>query len=112
MSLFCDHLCDRNQFPLQTILELSQVDEVWWLEFSHNGKWLATSGQDSTVLIYDTETFDIKLKLASHSKDVAYATWSPDDTKLITCSHDNTAKGWNTTVCQIRAASFPRWLLT
>ena len=95
MSLFADHMCDKNQFPLQTIHELSQNDEVWYLEFSHDGTRLATCGQESRVIIYDTATFQEVYALTEHTKFVAYLAWSPDDTKLVTCSNDRTAKLWD-----------------
>lgn len=99
-SLFSDHMCDRSQFPLRTVLELSHnAGEVWFIEFSHNGRRLATSGQDSAVVIYDTSTFHVRLTLTDHTDCVAYVTWSPDDSKLITCSHDHKARVWDSEVC-------------
>ena len=95
MSLFSDHICDRNQFPLQTMHEISQRDEVWYLEFSHDGTRLATCGQDSRVIIYDTTTFHDVHVLTEHTKFVAFLSWSPDDTKLVTCSNDRSAKLWD-----------------
>ena len=98
-SLFADHICDRSQFPLQTIRELREdAGEVWFLEFSHNGRWLATSGQGGTVTIYDTETFKVRHMLSDHTDHVPYLTWSPDSSKLITCSHDKRAKVWDINV--------------
>ena len=95
-SLFIDHMCDRTQFPLQTIVELSQSEgEVWFVEFSHNGKKLAASGEDRTVVIYDTNTFQVRHTLREHTAGVVLVAWSPDDTKLITCSKDQTAKVWD-----------------
>ncbi|KAL8770450.1 MAG: hypothetical protein Q9209_003876 [Squamulea sp. 1 TL-2023] len=95
-SLFADHICDRSQFPLRTVLELSHnTGEVWAMEFSHDGKMLATSGEATDVLIYDSNTFQIMHRLTEHSKHVAYLAWSPDDTRLITCSHDETARVWD-----------------
>lgn len=100
-SLFSDHMCDRSQFPLCTVLELSEsVGEVWCIEFSHDGTMLAASGEDPTVIIYDTKDFRVRHKLADHNGFVAYVAWSPDDTKLITCSHDNIARVWDTAVRQ------------
>ena len=99
-SLFSDHICDRSQFPLQTVLELSNnEDQVWFLEFSHDGKRLATCGKDTAVVIYNMTTFRIDQILTEHNDSVAYVAWSPDDTKLITCSLDHKAKVWDTTVC-------------
>ncbi|CAL8582377.1 hypothetical protein XPA_008044 [Xanthoria parietina] len=95
-SLFADHVCDRSQFPLRTVLELGQnAGEVWAMEFSHDGKMLATSGQATDVLIYDTNTFQVLHRLIEHTDHVAYLAWSPDDRKLITCSHDKTARVWD-----------------
>lgn len=102
-SLFSDHMCDRSQFPLSTVLEIGHTGgEVWFVAFSHNGKRLAASGQDSIVVIYDTNTFQVRHNLAEHSSHVAYVTWSPDDSKLITCSHDHKARVWD---AEVRPAS-------
>lgn len=99
-SLFSDHICDRSQFPLQTVLELSNnEDQVWFLEFSHDGRMLATCGKDTVVVIYNMTTFGVHHLLTEHNDFVAYVAWSPDDTKLITCSHDRKAKVWDTAVC-------------
>ncbi|KAH8702015.1 WD domain protein [Talaromyces proteolyticus] len=96
-SLYCDHLCDRNAFPRQSIVQLSShEDEVWYVEFSHDGTKLATASKDRSVFVYDTtDNFSIIHKFVEHDEPVAYATWSPDDSKLITCSRDNRAKLWD-----------------
>ena len=101
-SLFSDHVCDRSQFPLQAILTLPQSDEIWYLEFSHDGRRLATSGQDSTVTVYDTLDFEVRYTLTDHTKSIAYVSWSPDDSKLVSCSHDHTAKVWDMTVSLVK----------
>lgn len=99
-SLFSDHMCDRSQFPLRTVLELTQnAGEVWAMEFSHDGRRLATSGQATDVLIYETSTFQLLYRLTEHTDHVASLAWSPDDSKLITCSHDKTARVWDMLVC-------------
>ncbi|KAL9046650.1 MAG: hypothetical protein Q9214_000567, partial [Letrouitia sp. 1 TL-2023] len=95
-SLFSDHMCDRSQFPLRTILELDQnMDEVYSLEFSHDGRKLATCGKDKDVLVYDTSSFQVLYRLMGHNDSVPYLTWSPDDSKLISCSRDYRAKVWD-----------------
>ena len=99
-SLFSDHMCDRSDFPLQTVLELTQnADEVWFIEFSHDGSRLATSGRDTAVVIYDTSNFQVQHILKEHGNHVAYVAWSPDDSKLITCSFDHKARVWDSAVC-------------
>lgn len=99
-SLFADHICDRSQFPLQTILELNNnPGEVWSLEFSHNGRYLATSGEGAVIVIYDLQNFQVRHTLRDHTDHVPFLVWSPDDSKLITCSHDHKAKVWDLAVC-------------
>jgi WD repeat-containing protein 26 len=98
-SLYADHMCDRDNFPLRTMLELdSHSDEVWYLEFSHDGSKLATASKDQTVMIYETGTFTILHRLTDHAEKVTYVTWSPDDSKLISCSMDNKARVWDVSV--------------
>ena len=112
-SLFTDHICDRTQFPLQTAFELNQSDgEVYFVEFSHNGKRLAASGGDGATVIYDTSTFQVRHTLREHTAPVVYIAWSPDDTRLITCSQDNKAKVWDASVRSPSASVFQRNLLT
>jgi WD repeat-containing protein 26 len=104
-SLYSDHMCDRDNFPLRTMLELdSHSDEVWYLEFSHDGTKLATASKDQTVMIYETGTFTILHRLTDHEKEVTYITWSPDDSKLISCSMDHKARVWDVAVRQLSTA--------
>ncbi|KAJ5469884.1 hypothetical protein N7530_007241 [Penicillium desertorum] len=95
-SLYSDHMCDRNDFPLDVIVDLTQhSDEVWYCEFSHDGSKLATAGKDHNVLIYNTTDFSVIHRLTEHEDGVAFASWSPDDSKLITCSQDKKARVWS-----------------
>ena len=98
LSLFLDHLCDRSQFPLCAIQELSQSNEVYYLEFSHNGERLATSGKEHICIVYETTSFTLLYTLPGHQGPVAYITWSPDDSKLITCCNDSKARVWDAVV--------------
>jgi len=111
-SLYTDHVCERDDFPLGTVCELERhTDEVWFLAFSNDGTRLATASKDSLVVIYETETFQILHILSGYKGAIAYVAWSPDDTKLVTCSHvtypeggrqpptkDHTAQVWDTIV--------------
>ena len=98
-SLFVDHVCDQNDFPLRNSLELSQNEgEVYYVSFSHNGKYLATCGEACIVIIYETQHFEVKHRLKEHDKSVVYVCWSPDDSKLITCCQDSKARIWDITV--------------
>ena len=100
-SLFTDHTCKADDFPLETTAELcDHSDEVWFLQFSHDGTKLATASKDNTVVIYDTSNYKVLHKLLDHDSGVCYVSWSPDDTKIITCTEpqDTCARVWETQV--------------
>ncbi|KAL6243521.1 hypothetical protein RBB50_009514 [Rhinocladiella similis] len=95
-SLYSDHICDREDFPSRTSIELQDhTGEVWHVQFSHDGTKLATASQDRTVNIYETVTFKRIHELKQHSAEVTYVAWSPDDTKIISCSQDAKARVWD-----------------
>jgi WD40 repeat protein len=101
-SLYSDHMCDRNKFPLRVVRELTRHSgEVWNVEFSHDGTRLASCGVDGIAVIYDVGTFEVIHVLADHEKGVGSLAWSPDDTMLVTCSWDKQARLWNTEVRKI-----------
>ena len=52
-SLYADHTCDTDLFPriTMTILQV-HTDEVWSLERSHNGKYLASASKDKCVIVW------------------------------------------------------------
>jgi len=110
-SLYMDHTCEREDLPLDTILELDRHhDEVWFLRFSNDGTKLVTTSKDKTALIYDTLDFKVIFELSEHKKSVAYAAWSPDDSKLVTCSQDHEARMWDTKVL-LHSFHFSRWAI-
>jgi WD repeat-containing protein 26 len=96
-SLYSDHRCDRNNFPLRVVIDLDKHSgEVWHLQFSHDGSRLATCGSDGTAIIYDvTSSFEVIHVLADHAMGVCSVSWSPDDTMLVTCSLDRKARLYN-----------------
>lgn len=56
LSLLADCRCDANSFPSLTTHTLTgHTDEIWRLEFSHNGEWLATAGRDKTAIIWNVK---------------------------------------------------------
>ncbi|KAI9676439.1 MAG: hypothetical protein M1817_000596 [Caeruleum heppii] len=96
-SLFSDHRCEREQFPLESTLALERhTDEVLFLEFSHDGSRLATSSKDRTAIIYSVPSFEVLQVLADHDAAVVNLKWSPDDSKVISCSQDHKARMWDT----------------
>ena len=61
-------------------------------KFSHSGTMLASASKDTTALIWRVDSLGEPMlmhTLAGHEKAVAFLTWSPDDTCILTCGADN-----------------------
>lgn len=99
-SLYQDHVCDRNNFPVTTFIELGgHTGEVWHVAFSHDGSRLASCGSDGLVFIYEVGSFEVLHTLREHEDGVGAVAWSPDDSVIITGSLDRRARVWNAKVC-------------
>ncbi|KAK6142394.1 hypothetical protein DH2020_022742 [Rehmannia glutinosa] len=101
MSLLTDHQCGRDRIPCQTLQILQEhSDEVWFLQFSHNGKYLASSSGDCLVIIWEVKVngqVSVRHRLSGHQKPVSYISWSPDDHQLLTCGMEETIRRWDIT---------------
>ncbi|KAG9102164.1 hypothetical protein FS749_014943 [Ceratobasidium sp. UAMH 11750] len=105
ISLYVDHSCTRAQFPTLTSHILAEhTDEVWRLEWSHDGRYLASTSQDKTVIIWrigpETEpavrACSAERVLSGHEHAVNALAWSPDDKVLLT-SAEQVIKMWDVT---------------
>ncbi|KAL5225735.1 hypothetical protein ABZP36_012374 [Zizania latifolia] len=99
VTLFEDHKCREEQIPS----ECSQIlcdhkNEVWFVRFSNDGNYLASSSSDSTAIIWKVEDDDTITKmhcLEGHKKPISFVAWSPDDRMLLTCGNGESLKLWN-----------------
>ncbi|XP_021713806.1 uncharacterized WD repeat-containing protein C343.04c-like [Chenopodium quinoa] len=99
MSLYADHHCGRDNIPSRTlqILEGHQ-DEVWCLQFSHKGKYLASASKDRSAIIWEVGVngeVALKHRLCGHQRPVSQVSWSPDDQQLLTCGAEETVRRWD-----------------
>ncbi|KAJ4487725.1 WD40-repeat-containing domain protein [Lentinula aciculospora] len=88
-SLFNDHECNKDGFPsVTTTVLLGHTDEVWSVEWSHDGAYLASGGQDKTAIIWsmgpDSRKWEAHLILRDHLYPVHSIAWSSDDAMLLT----------------------------
>lgn len=99
VSLLEDHSCGRDRIPTDTIQVLTDhKNEVWFVQFSNNGQYLASSSSDCTAIIWKVLVggkLAIKHTLQSHQKPVSYVAWSPDDSMLLTCGNGEVLKLWD-----------------
>ncbi|KAJ8759287.1 hypothetical protein K2173_006807 [Erythroxylum novogranatense] len=97
--LYLDHQCGRTQIPSQTVQVLeAHSDEVWFLQFSHNGRYLASSSKDQSVVLWEVKEdgqVSFKHKLAGHQKPVLTVSWSPNDCQLLTCGQEEVIRRWD-----------------
>ncbi|KAF7833435.1 WD repeat-containing protein 26-like protein [Senna tora] len=99
MSLYSDHQCGKDQIPSRTLQILeAHDDEVWFVQFSHNGKYLASSSNDRSAIIWEVGLdggLSVKHRLSGHQKPVSSVSWSPDDQELLTCGVEEVIRRWN-----------------
>eukprot|EP00249_Psilotum_nudum_P020319 c27652_g2_i2 orf=717-2492(-) len=99
LSLYTDHRCSRDQIPTQTVQVLyPHENEVWFLQFSHDGRHLASASKDCTAIIWeviDDDHVQLKYTLRGHQKPVSFVAWSPDDSLLLTCGNEEVVKLWD-----------------
>lgn len=99
VSLYEDHCCGRDQLPTETTQILNQHEnEVWFVQFSNNGEYLASSSSDFTAIVWTVSKdgiVSLKHTLRSHKNPVSFVAWSPDDTMLLTCGSNEVLKLWD-----------------
>jgi WD40 repeat protein/serine/threonine protein kinase len=72
----------------------SRAKAIYHLELSLRGDVLASSGEDGTVRLWDTETGRLLQTLRGHKGDVNWVAFSPDGSKLATGGDDGTVRLW------------------
>lgn len=71
-------------------------DEIQSVQYSPDGKYIATASLDMTARVWDAATGQVKVALNGHSGPVFSASYSPDGMRIITASADGTARVWDT----------------
>ncbi|XP_068656938.1 WD repeat-containing protein 26 homolog [Aristolochia californica] len=99
LSLYSDHQCGRDQIPSQTVQVLqAHHDEVWFLQFSNNGRYLASSSNDRSAIIWEVNedgTVVERHTLTGHQKPILTVAWSPDDRQILTCGMEESIRRWD-----------------
>lgn len=78
---------------------ISHANVVTALDFSPDGKWIASSSADNSIIIWETVNelggFQEKLRLSRHSQRVNDLEFSPDGKYLVSVSDDETSRIWD-----------------
>ncbi|KAH6572515.1 hypothetical protein BASA62_003343 [Batrachochytrium salamandrivorans] len=116
ISLYANHMCDRNAFPITTthILE-EHTDEVWFLAYSPDGTMLASASKDARAIIWDANSLTARfileehseavyggsktgvciLTFARHTEPVTSCAWLPNGERFVSGSLDKNIYLWN-----------------
>jgi WD40 repeat protein len=96
-----------SQRLLGTVAERHEAD-VYGLEFSPNGRWLASVASDRQVGIWDVGRQRLHKFLLGHSGDLFGVCFSPDGRRLATGGEDGMVRLWDTDTWQEVAALHAR----
>ncbi len=64
------------------------------VDWSPNGRFLASTGLDMLLIIWDMDRMEMPWKIKCHDDKVFALAWSPDSKYVVTGGKDNTAKVW------------------
>ncbi|KAF5566698.1 calcium-independent phospholipase A2-gamma [Fusarium phyllophilum] len=98
-----------NTIPSEemSISRISTVDdigsEIWSLEFSADGRYMAVCQDSGHVLVWDVYTGRPKVSLQGHDGGVPNAAWEPNSSTLLTCCRDGYLRLWDVETYQWRA---------
>ncbi|NQT11959.1 MAG: WD40 repeat domain-containing protein, partial [Planctomycetes bacterium] len=73
---------------------------IFALEFSRDGRLLASGGADKTARVWDVHSGACQHVLPGHGDAVTDVAFSPDGGSLATASHDGTARIWSLATAQ------------
>ncbi len=87
---FLDQLCHAERLTLR-----GHEGEVFTVQYSGDGKLLATCGKDGTVRLWNATDGRLLATLQANSREVNCLTFSPDASKLVTGGEDRAVHVWD-----------------
>ena len=92
MSLFTDYSAGPEQLPTELAQVLhAHTDEVWAVQFSRDGKWMATASKDGSALLWAVTaagTVQLERNLLTNAGPVNIIAFSPDSEMIVAGGHE------------------------
>lgn len=79
----------------------AHADNVWAIAHRPDGEWVATSGSDGQIKLWDTQTWTLIAVLRGHRGNVQAVAFSPDGRQLASGGEDRRIVLWNLQVRQV-----------
>ncbi len=73
----------------------THTDEVYALDFSADGKWMATGGADSVARASEVTSNGIARKVMTHGDWIEFIEFGPSGSWFVTASDDNNLRVWD-----------------
>lgn len=89
-----NEITTQHEFSLSRTLD-EQQGIIWSVAFAPNGKLAASAGDNKSVLIWDTQSWQLKYRLEGHHGIINSIAFSPDSRLIASGSSDRTIKLWN-----------------
>lgn len=92
-----NNFLSNDNLPLKLKKTLSfHSNEVWFIKYSPDGKYLATGSKDTKIMIYDaTNNYKLQCVFQLHTESITYLTWNESSTELLSLSFDQTLRIWS-----------------
>jgi len=91
-----------QSFPIsETAGSSGHTDFVFGLDFSSDGSYSVTGGDEGKAIVWDLASGKALLTLSGHEGPVRGVAFSPDGVRLATASLDGTARVWDATTGQL-----------
>ncbi len=97
LALGCTSFCLEGDIVREQVgpLFTSNQQVLTSLDFSPDGKWIATSDSGNEVKVWDAATGKKSFSLQGHEDGVQDVTFSPDGSQIASASADHTVRLWD-----------------